>query len=209
MSDRRACKACDCHPVGALGKTCNQTTGQCPCKGGVTGLTCNRCAKGYQQSTSAVDPCIAIPNSTPRPTSDPYACGKCRKKRKRVNVRKYCRRDFAIQANILSRETVGDWVKFTINVISLYKRDPTRTRRGETFLWVPRQDVRCKCPKLRLARRYLIIGRHRRKYNRPGYIADRKTIVVRWRDRWQRRLRRYMKHERRGKCNSSGRNKRN
>ncbi|KAJ8305195.1 hypothetical protein KUTeg_017251 [Tegillarca granosa] len=49
---------CDCHPVGALGKTCNQTTGQCPCKGGVTGLTCNRCAKGYQQSTSAVDPCI-------------------------------------------------------------------------------------------------------------------------------------------------------
>ncbi|KAJ8305196.1 hypothetical protein KUTeg_017252 [Tegillarca granosa] len=154
-------------------------------------------------------------------TGDAYVnwnpCGKCRKKRKRVNVRKYCRRDFgksfsfilAIQANILSRETVGDWVKFTINVISLYKRDPTRTRRGETFLWVPRQDVRCKCPKLRLARRYLIIGRHRRKYNRPGYIADRKTIVVRWRDRWQRRLRRYMKHERRGKCNSSGRNKRN
>jgi len=51
--------ACDCHPVGAAGKTCNQTTGQCPCKDGVTGLTCNRCAKGYQQSRSPVAPCIS------------------------------------------------------------------------------------------------------------------------------------------------------
>lgn len=51
--------ACDCHPVGALGKTCNQTTGQCPCKDGVTGLTCNRCANGYQQSKSPIAPCIS------------------------------------------------------------------------------------------------------------------------------------------------------
>lgn len=51
--------ACDCHPVGAAGKTCNQTTGQCPCKDGVTGLTCNRCAKGYQQSRSPIAPCIS------------------------------------------------------------------------------------------------------------------------------------------------------
>ena len=51
--------ACDCHPVGALGKTCNQTTGQCPCKDGVTGIMCNRCAKGYQQSRSPIAPCIS------------------------------------------------------------------------------------------------------------------------------------------------------
>ncbi|KAJ9594983.1 hypothetical protein L9F63_013705, partial [Diploptera punctata] len=52
---------CDCHPIGASGKTCNQTTGQCPCKDGVTGVTCNRCAKGYQQSRSHIAPCIKIP----------------------------------------------------------------------------------------------------------------------------------------------------
>ncbi|MED6284136.1 hypothetical protein CHARACLAT_016227 [Characodon lateralis] len=57
--------ACDCHPVGAAGKTCNQTTGQCPCKDGVTGITCNRCAKGYQQSRSPIAPCIKIPVSPP------------------------------------------------------------------------------------------------------------------------------------------------
>ena len=51
--------ACECHPVGASGRTCNQTTGQCPCKDGVTGLTCNRCAKGYQQSRSPIAPCVS------------------------------------------------------------------------------------------------------------------------------------------------------
>ncbi|TNN30341.1 Netrin-1 [Liparis tanakae] len=55
----RVSTSCDCHPVGAAGKTCNQTTGQCPCKDGVTGITCNRCAKGYQQSRSPVAPCIS------------------------------------------------------------------------------------------------------------------------------------------------------
>ncbi|KAI4883180.1 hypothetical protein NFI96_026627 [Prochilodus magdalenae] len=54
-----SCASCDCHPVGAAGKTCNQTTGQCPCKDGVTGITCNRCAKGYQQSRSPIAPCIS------------------------------------------------------------------------------------------------------------------------------------------------------
>nr|KAF7432398.1 hypothetical protein H0235_005322 [Vespula pensylvanica] len=53
--------ACDCHPIGASGKTCNQNTGQCPCKDGVTGTTCNRCARGYQQSRSHIAPCIKIP----------------------------------------------------------------------------------------------------------------------------------------------------
>lgn len=51
---------CECHPVGASGRTCNQTTGQCPCKDGVTGITCNRCAKGYQQSRSPIAPCISM-----------------------------------------------------------------------------------------------------------------------------------------------------
>uniref|UniRef100_A0A182IZY7 Laminin EGF-like domain-containing protein n=1 Tax=Anopheles atroparvus TaxID=41427 RepID=A0A182IZY7_ANOAO len=53
--------ACDCHPIGSSGKTCNHTTGQCPCKDGVAGLTCNRCARGYQQSRSHIAPCIKIP----------------------------------------------------------------------------------------------------------------------------------------------------
>lgn len=52
--------ACECHPVGASGRTCNQTTGQCTCKEGVTGINCNRCSEGYQQSRSPIAPCIKI-----------------------------------------------------------------------------------------------------------------------------------------------------
>lgn len=51
--------ACDCHPIGSSGKNCNHTSGQCTCKEGVTGLTCNRCARGYQQSRSHIAPCIS------------------------------------------------------------------------------------------------------------------------------------------------------
>lgn len=51
--------ACDCHPIGSSGRTCNHTSGQCPCKDGVTGLPCNRCARGYQQSRSHIAPCIS------------------------------------------------------------------------------------------------------------------------------------------------------
>ena len=51
--------ACNCHPVGSRGKVCNQTTGQCLCKDGVTGLRCDRCVKGYQQTKSPVAPCIS------------------------------------------------------------------------------------------------------------------------------------------------------
>jgi len=45
--------------IGSAGKVCNQSTGQCPCKDGVTGLRCDRCKAGYQQTNSAVVPCIS------------------------------------------------------------------------------------------------------------------------------------------------------
>ncbi|KAF2360062.1 Laminin EGF domain [Trinorchestia longiramus] len=56
--------ACNCHPVGAAGRTCNQTTGQCTCKDGVTGQSCNRCAAGYIQSRSSIAPCIKMPDAS-------------------------------------------------------------------------------------------------------------------------------------------------
>ena len=59
ITHRKACESCNCHPVGASGKICNQTNGQCPCKDGVTGRECNRCSKGYQQ-VHALTYCIKI-----------------------------------------------------------------------------------------------------------------------------------------------------
>ncbi|KAF0029272.1 hypothetical protein F2P81_018377 [Scophthalmus maximus] len=54
------CVACHCHPLGAVGRWCNQTSGQCLCRDGVTGLRCNRCAPGYKQGKSPLRPCILL-----------------------------------------------------------------------------------------------------------------------------------------------------
>ena len=51
--------ACNCHPRGSMGKVCDQSTGQCPCKEGVTGRECGKCATGYETTKSAIVPCIS------------------------------------------------------------------------------------------------------------------------------------------------------
>ncbi|KAG7258254.1 hypothetical protein CRUP_027366 [Coryphaenoides rupestris] len=66
-SVERALLACQCHPLGAVGGWCNQTSGQCLCRDGVTGLRCNRCAPGYKQGRSPLRPCIPSPPPPPPP----------------------------------------------------------------------------------------------------------------------------------------------
>ncbi|ERE69445.1 netrin-1-like protein [Cricetulus griseus] len=130
-------QTCDCHPVGAAGKTCNQTTGQCPCKDGVTGITCNRCAKGYQQSRSPIAPCIKIPVAPPTTAAssveEPEDCDsycKASKGKLKMNMKKYCRKDYAVQIHILKADKAGDWWKFTVNIISVYKQGTTGLSSG-------------------------------------------------------------------------------
>ncbi|KAH6939561.1 hypothetical protein HPB50_019516 [Hyalomma asiaticum] len=219
--------ACDCHPVGASGRTCNQTTGQCPCKDGVTGTTCNRCAKGYQQSRSPIAPCITIQaNVLSRETVGSWV----RFSIQVVDIFKYgpakVRRgnDFlwvpmadlackcpklrlkssylilAIQANVLSRETVGSWVRFSIQVVDIFKYGPAKVRRGNDFLWVPMADLACKCPKLRLKSSYLILGNEEMHDGQPGLTADKNSIVIDWKDEWGRRLRKFQRRQRKGRC---------
>ncbi|XP_069701802.1 netrin-3-like [Periplaneta americana] len=210
ITHRKACKACDCHPIGASGKTCNQTTGQCPCKDGVTGVTCNRCAKGYQQSRSHIAPCIKIPKiSNTQATAgsdeggggaggDRDQCGKCRAGTRRLNLNKYCRRDYAILGKVLERETVEDWVKFSMSVQSVYKRArDSRLRRGNTYLWVHMKDLACKCPKVKTNKSYLILGKEK-EGDHPGLTVSRRSIVIEWKDEWHRRMRRFQHRSR--KC---------
>uniref|UniRef100_A0A4W5R6K7 Netrin 2 n=1 Tax=Hucho hucho TaxID=62062 RepID=A0A4W5R6K7_9TELE len=171
ITHRRACKACDCHPVGAAGKTCNQTTGQCPCKDGVTGITCNRCAKGYQQSRSPVAPCITDCESYCKPV----------KGNLKINMKKYCKKDYAVQVNVLDMVTVGDWAKFSVNVVSVYKSRGEPLKRGDNILWIHMKDLACKCPKIQM----------------------RNSLVIQWRDIWTRRLRKFQRKEKNGKCSKA------
>uniref|UniRef100_A0A3B3ZPK7 Netrin-1 n=1 Tax=Periophthalmus magnuspinnatus TaxID=409849 RepID=A0A3B3ZPK7_9GOBI len=202
ITHRRACKACDCHPVGAAGKTCNQTTGQCPCKDGVTGITCNRCAKGYQQSRSPVAPCIKIPVVNPTTavssTEEPADCESYCKPVKgnlKINMKKYCKKDYAVQVNVLDMDTVGDWAKFSVNIVSVYKSRGEPLKRGDNVLWVNMKDLACKCPKIQIGKRFLVMGAER-----VGLVADKNSLVIQWRDVWARRLRKFQRKEKKGKC---------
>ncbi|XP_076842951.1 netrin 2 [Brachyhypopomus gauderio] len=211
ITHRKACKACDCHPVGAAGKTCNQTTGQCPCKDGVTGITCNRCAKGYQQSRSPVAPCIKIPVINPTvmvsSTEGPADCESYCKPAKgnlKINMKKYCKKDYAVLISVLDMETSGDWAKFTVTLVSVYKsRDPLR--RGETLLWVHMKDLSCKCPRIHMGKRFLILGSSEggASPERVGLLADKSSLVIQWRDVWTRRLRKFQRKEKKGKCTNA------
>lgn len=112
----------------------------------------------------------------------------------------------AVKAEVVAKQTVRDWVKFTINVLSIYKKSPDKNlnRRGETLLWVPIQDIQCKCPRIKLNEKYLLVGKLKELEAQPGFVVDRRSIVRVWRTKWQRRLRKYMKAEARGKCRRVG-----
>ncbi|TKS89923.1 Netrin-3 Netrin-2 [Collichthys lucidus] len=204
-------QTCDCHPVGAAGKTCNQTTGQCPCKDGVTGITCNRCAKGYQQSRSPVAPCINC-ESYCKPV----------KGNLKINMKKYCKKDYAVQVNVLDMETVGDWAKFSVNVVSVYKSRGEPLKRGDNILWVHMKDLACKCPKIQMSKRFLVMGGSdggtgtgagtgvgpgggatSPGAERVGLMADKNSLVIQWRDVWTRRLRKFQRKEKKGKCSKA------
>ncbi|XP_060519640.1 netrin-1-like [Cylas formicarius] len=222
ITHRKACKPCDCHPIGASGKTCNQATGQCPCKDGVVGITCNRCAKGYQQSRSHIAPCIKIPVVQMMATEeddDGYEdenspatgdhCGKCKAATKRLNLNKYCKRDYAIMAKVLSEientddEHTKGWARFMINVEYVYKKSrDSRIRKGTMPMLVPIADLNCKCPKIKANKSYLFLGRE--KDDSPGGIVTgslgvtQRSIVIEWRDEWDQRMRRFRRRSR--KC---------
>lgn len=207
IDHKKACEPCNCHPVGASGKICNQTNGQCPCKDGVTGLECNRCAKGYQQSGSPIAPCIKVPqrrrqdkmskkvkamqeerseNHYEHYSADDECATECEATSKRVQMKKYCSMDYVYLITILAKERSAsendEWTKFKIQVDRRYKYSPNwRMRRGEiTTLWVRTKHLRCRCPRIREDTSYLILDSDPGDYRRNGvgYSNGRKGFVV-------------------------------
>uniref|UniRef100_A0A0A1WLV7 Netrin-A n=1 Tax=Zeugodacus cucurbitae TaxID=28588 RepID=A0A0A1WLV7_ZEUCU len=249
LNHHRVCKPCECHPIGSSGKTCNNTSGQCPCKDGVTGLTCNRCARGYQQSRSHIAPCIKIParkanmldtqNTAPEPdphdANAPYRteggreCERCKISTKRLNLNKFCKRDYAIMAKVVGRESstevtssseqytkenqqmdpddetednTPETVKYDIQIQAIFKRTPleyattnTILKRGPLTWIIPIKNLECRCPRIKMNRSYLILGRDSE--SPPGYLGiGPRSIVIEWKDEWYRRMKRFQRRAR-------------
>ncbi|XP_030079386.1 netrin-A isoform X1 [Drosophila hydei] len=292
LEHRKVCKACDCHLIGSSGKICNSTSGQCPCKDGVTGLTCNRCAPGYQLSRSHIAPCIKQPprminmldtqNTAPEPnestegvgmdrgaspaaaqsqfyrTEGGRVCEKCKVITKRLNLNKFCKRDYAIMAKVIGRDTsseaasierrramdpYGDYemdqqpmggpeyeyrgaaaaalagisssasvpdypndsdtARFDLQIQAVFKRSRTSAygmpntmlKRGPMTWIIPIKNLECHCPRIKVNRSYLILGRDSEAP--PGYLGiGPRSIVIEWKHDWYRRMKRFQRRAR-------------
>lgn len=213
-------EACQCHPIGATGGMCNQTSGQCSCKLGVTGLTCNRCGPGYQQSRSPRMPCQRIPEATTTPAttpvasrSDPQCQGYCNVSVSSVHMslQRYCQQDYVLHAQVSASssqpsEAVGpEWWRLAVHVLAVFKQRAWPVRRGGQEAWVPRADLICGCLRLRPGADYLLLGRAAQTHDDDNYdparlILNRHGLALPWRPRWARPLRRLQQKERGGAC---------
>lgn len=64
-----------------------------------------------------------------------------------------------MEVQVTRRESVDGWSKYRLMVLAIYKRDAgIRLRRGEQSLWISGKRTACKCPKIRVGKKYLILG---------------------------------------------------
>ncbi|XP_068444341.1 netrin-1 [Clinocottus analis] len=213
LNHRKACQPCQCHPLGAVGRWCNQTSGQCLCRDGVTGLRCNRCAPRYKQGKSPLRPCIRIQEVAPTPVYQPqYSIAEecvsyCQPSqvKVRMNLETYCLKDFVLKVQVKGMERSGPWWQFSISVQTVFRTGSTsRVRRGAQSLWVPDRDLGCGCPALHVGRTFLLIGAEEGERGwspeESRLVADRSTLALQWREHWSPKLRGFRGQDKRGRC---------
>lgn len=125
---------------------------------------------------------------------------KLRTETRRVNLVDRKSTSCAVQIHILKADKAGDWWKFTVNIISVYKQGTSRIRRGDQSLWIRSRDIACKCPKIKPLKKYLLLGNAEDSPDQSGIVADKSSLVIQWRDTWARRLRKFQQREKKGKC---------
>ncbi|XP_049612633.1 netrin-1 [Syngnathus scovelli] len=213
LHHRKACQPCQCHPLGAVGRSCNNTSGQCLCRQGVTGLRCNRCAPGYKQGTSPLRPCVRIQEITPTPVFQPQygideeCVSHCQPSqgKVRMNLDTYCLKDYVLKVQVRGMERSGPWWQFSISVQVVFRTgSATRIRRGPQSLWVPDRDLTCGCPALHVGRTFLLIGADEGERDRAPderrLVADRSTLALQWREHWSPKLRGFRGQDKKGRC---------
>lgn len=71
-----SCEPCDCDLSGSRSSVCDKRTGQCPCLSNYQGYRCNKCSKGYRNSSFTI-PFSTITNGMSARPSYCVACGSC------------------------------------------------------------------------------------------------------------------------------------
>uniref|UniRef100_A0A8C5L6Q6 Netrin-5 n=1 Tax=Jaculus jaculus TaxID=51337 RepID=A0A8C5L6Q6_JACJA len=207
-----SCLPCQCHPIGATGGMCNQSSGQCSCKLGVIGLTCNRCGPGYQQSRSPRMPCQRIPEATTTlpatpsaSQSDPQCQNYCNSSDTSVhmNLQKYCQQDYTTvpYPSAQPSEAAGpSWRRLAVRVLAVFKQRARPVHRGGQEAWVRGVDLACGCVRLRAGTDYLLLSKVANDSDPSRLVLDRHGLALPWRSHWARPLRRLQQEERGGGC---------
>lgn len=96
------------------------------------------------------------------------------------------------------------WVRFSIDIDYVYKENlkqsKKRLRRNTKYVYVLENDLRCKCPKIRLNKTYVMIGINEAPDGHDGLLLDRDSIVVKYKRDYDKNLKYYKKEERRQSC---------
>ncbi|CAG0895121.1 unnamed protein product [Cyprideis torosa] len=99
----------------------------------------------------------------------------------------------ALIGKVVRREPVDQMIKFSLEISSIIKlpSEMSSLARVRTEnLWIKAEDLICKCPRIKMGRSYLILGKSHRYRPSSGLHINRRSLVFDWRDEWLPKLRR-------------------
>nr|CAH8874378.1 unnamed protein product [Trichobilharzia regenti] len=138
-SHEHVCLPCRCHPIGSIVRhDCDRRSGQCRCKQGVAGLTCDRCQDGYHQTRSPLNPCtkdfasraVALAH-----TPGDINCPSCSTNKERIKLKKFCRKDAVFEASFKSRELHGNMARFEMQITQIWRINKQSLKGSSAIYW--------------------------------------------------------------------------
>ena len=168
--------------------------------GGVSNKNKNQNDVGYQYEDSS-----AYGNYNPYAASPADECDReCTSTSKRVQMEKYCSMDYVYLMTVIGKDKSDErWTRFKIEIDKRYKspKGNLKFRRGQlTYLWVKTKNLKCRCPKIRPNKSYLLLdevnyggkdGDVGSRIPGEGLPVKRKTLIIEWKKEWRRRMKRF------------------
>ncbi len=123
----------------------------------------------------------------------------------------------AIHIDVRARQSIGAYVRFQVDVNAVFRRHgrsqlylPVRRSVRPLVLWVPRANLVCNCPDMRMGRSYLLLSdANTFEYKGQADLAlNHKSTLLPWMASMHRRMVKFRRKEKRGRCPASGQRKR-